>query len=391
MACLEHNLFRYPYACFQEEQDDITVHVTRDVNDEMAFTVREIKRLVREKGYRYQDIAVVTGDIEQYSDAAKRSFSGAGIPCFIDYKKDILNNPFVEMLRAAIAVVVEDFSYESVFRYLRTGLSDIKEEDTDLLENYVLATGVRGCSRYKEPFTRGYKSREKVDQERINQARAQVIGELLPLYTALKDKDKTLADYTRALYELGVRLNAGKKLKEEFNRFNEAGLPLIAKEYEQVYRIVMELYDQMVLLLGTEHCTAGEFQEILESGLMEVKVGLIPPGIDEVVIGDTERTRLKGIKVLFFVGVNEGIIPKTIGSGGILSDIERELLINNDIELAPTKRQQAFTEQFYIYLNMTKPKEKLYITYHKVNGEGKAVNPSFLIGRLRQIFPELLL
>ena len=84
---------------------------------------REIKRLVREEHYRYRDIAVVTGDIEQYGEIIKRKFIEAKIPCFIDYKKDILNNPFVELLRSALSVVSEDFNYESVFRYLRTGLT----------------------------------------------------------------------------------------------------------------------------------------------------------------------------------------------------------------------------------------------------------------------------
>jgi len=391
LASLEHNLFRFPYECYEKEQEDITIHVTKDAGEEVTFVAREIKRLVREKGYRYQDIAVVSGDIKQYGMLAKRSFSKIGIPCFIDYKKDILNNPFACLLRSAIAIVNEDFSYESVFRYLRTGLSGLEVEDIDLLENYILATGIRGNSRYKEPFARVFRSRENIDLERINMARAQVIKEILPFYMALKDKEKTLKDYTMALYELGVGLSIEQKLKAYCKRFNEECMPLIAKEYEQIYRIVMELYDQMVLLLGEEHCTPLEFGEILETGLMEAKVGLIPPGVDEVVIGDTERTRLKGIKVLFFIGVNEGIVPKTIGSGGILSDIERELLINNDIELAPTKRQQAFTEQFYIYINMTKPKDKLYITYHKINGEGKSANPSFLIGKLQQLFKNIKL
>jgi ATP-dependent helicase/nuclease subunit B len=391
LAFLEHNLFRYPYECFEKEQSDISLHVTKDAGDEITFVSREIKRLIREKGYRYQDIAIVTGDIEQYGRIAKHVFTQAGIPCFIDYKKDILNNPFACLLRSAIAIVNEDFSYESVLRYLRSGLSSLLEEDIDLLENYILATGIRGNKRYQEPFTRRYKSSETIDLERINQARNQFMEEILPLYSVLKDKDKTLKDYTLALYELGVRLNAEQKLESLGKEFHEKHLPLIAKEYEQIYRIVMELYDQMVLLLGTEQISPAEFGEILETGLMEAKVGLIPPGVDEVVVGDTERTRLKGIKALFFIGVNEGIVPKSIGSGGILSDIERELLINNNIELAPTKRQLAFTEQFYIYLNMTKPKERLYITYHKVNGEGKSVNPSFIIGKLKQMFQTIKL
>ncbi len=389
LASLEHNLFRYPYKVYDGIQEDITIHATRDANSEIDFVAREISRLVREEGYRYCDIAVVSGDIEEYGRIVKRSFNISKIPCFIDYKKDILNNPFVELLRAAIVIVSEDFSYEGVFRFIKTGLTGFEKEDIDLLENYVLATGIRGVKRWKEEFTRGYRTRETIDMTRINKIREKFVEDILPLYEVLKDKEKTLRDFTTALYELGVRLNIEQKLEAYRQRFLESGLPLIAKEFEQVYRIIMELYDQMVLLLGEEHCTLKEFGEILDTGLVEVKVGLIPPGVDEVVIGDTERTRLKDIRVLFFLGVNEGIVPKVIGSGGILSDIERELLISNNIELAPTKRQQAYQEQFYIYLNMTKPKDRLYISYHKLNNEGKSVNPSFLIGKLKQLFPNI--
>ena len=389
LAALEHNLFRYPYDSYEMEQGDIRIHCTRDRNAEVAFAAREIKRLVREEGYRYRDIAVVTGDIKEYGRIAKRLFLQAEIPCFIDYKKDILSNPFVELLRAAVVVISEDFSYEGVFRYLRSGMTECTEAEIDVLENYVLATGIRGHKRWAEPFVRRYRSRQPLQLDVINEIRIKFMEEIEPLYVVLKDREKTLRDYTTALYQLGVSLKIEQKLEQYRINFVEAGQPLIAKEFEQVYRIVMDLYDQMVLLLGDEKCSLKEFGEILDTGFVEVKVGLIPPGVDEVVIGDTERTRLKDIRALFFIGVNEGIIPKAIGTGGILSDIERELLINNDIELAPTKRQQAFTDQFYIYLNMTKPKEKLYITYHKVNDEGKSVNPSFIINKVKQLFPKL--
>jgi ATP-dependent helicase/nuclease subunit B len=259
----------------------------------------------------------------------------------------------------------------------------------DLLENYILATGIRGNKRYQEPFTRSYRSREKVDLKQINEARMILAGEIAPLYEVLKDKEKTVRDYTGALYDLGIRLRIEQKLEIYRQQFEEKALPLLAKEFEQIYGIVMALYDQMVLLLGMEHCSLREFGEILDTGLVEVKVGLIPPGIDGIVVGDTERTRLKDIKVLFFVGVNEGIVPKSLSSGGILSDMERELLINHEIELAPTKRQQAFTEQFYLYLSMTKPKDRLYVSFHKVNEEGKSINPSFLIQKLMQLFPKI--
>jgi len=389
LAFLEHNLFRYPYGVFKEKQDEISIRSVKNPEGEMAFVVREIKRLVREEGYRYSDIAVVTGDIERYGRLARHYFSRAGIPCFIDYKREILGNPFVIFLRSATLIATEDYSYESVFGYLRSGLSNISSEEADLLEDYVLAMGIRGAKRYLAPFTGTFGRKKAVDLDELNLVRQKLVDEVHPLYEVLKDKDKTVMDYTKALYELGVRLNIPEKLERLCDNFRNLNLPLLAKEYEQIYRIVMDLYDQIVLLLGNEQISLREYCEILDAGFAEAKVGLIPPGMDEVVIGDTERTRLKNIRALFFVGVNEGIVPKIIGSGGILSDAERELLTENGIELAPTIRQQAFTGQFYIYLNVTKPKDKLYLTFHRVNEEGKTVAPSFLIGKLQSYFRDL--
>lgn len=386
LAFLERNLFRYPYEVYKDEQDEISIHGAKNPESEIAFVVREIKRLVREEGYRYRDIAVVTGDIERYGRLAKYYFAQSGIPCFIDYKREILGNPFVVLIRSAIQIAAEDYSYEGVFAYLRSGLSDISQEEVDILEDYIIAMGIRGSKRYQEPFTRSFDRNKTIDLKRINLIRDKLIHEVGPLYEILKDKDKTVAQYTQGLYELGILLRVWDKLEELNNYFKEQELALMSKEYEQVYRIVMELYDQIVLLLGDECIGLKEYGEVLETGLVEAKVGLIPPGMDEVVFGDTQRTRLKDIRALFFVGVNEGIVPKVIGSGGILSDIDRELLVGSGIELAPTKRQQAFTENFYIYLSMTKPKERLYITHHRVNEEGKSVGPSYLIGKLMTYF-----
>lgn len=389
LASLERNLFRYPYECYEKETEELSIHAAKDRNMEIAFVAGEINRLVREEGYRYQEIAVVSGDVENYSRVIKKCFQTANIPCFIDYKREVINNPFAELLRSAIAIVNEDFSYESIFRYLRTGLTGIEIEGIDRLENYILATGIRGKKRWSEPFVRSYKTKEPVNLEQMNIIRLEILDQIIPLYETLKASENNIKDYILALYDLGIRLKVEKQLLRFHDTFINNNTPLLAKEFEQIYRIVMELYDQIILLLGTEHCNIKEFSEILETGLGEAKVGLIPPGVDEVVVGDTERTRLKDIKVVFFIGVNEGVIPKTIGNGGILSDMEREMLISNNIELAPTRRQKAFTDQFYIYLNMTKPQDKLYVTYYKVNEEGKSVNPSFLIGKLQQLFKKI--
>lgn len=389
LAALEHNLFRYPMKNYEEEQEDITIHSAMDADGEVNFVIREIKRLLREEGYRYKDIAVVTGDIEGYGRIFRRHMEAAGIPCFIDNKKDILSNSYVEYLRSAIEIVVRDYSYESMFRYLRCGMSGLSMEEVDELENYVVALGIRGHGMWTTEWKGTYRSKEPIDLERINTLKNRVINDLEQLYEVLSNSDATVLDFTKALYEFGVQQNVFVQLMDFAAKFKERELPLLAKEYEQIYRIVMELFDQFVELLGDEVMSLSEYDKILESGLSEAKVGLIPPGMDQIVVGDTTRTRLKDIKTLFFVGVNDGVIPGGNQGGGILSDMDRELFAENDFELAPTKRQNAYMEQFYLYLNMTKPQNRLYVTYCKVGGDGKAKRPSYLIGKLMKMYPKL--
>ncbi len=390
LASLEHNIFRYPAKTYSEDQDNIRIHVARDAKHEVGFVVREIKRLVREEQYRYQDIAVVTGEITGFGRLIGREFEKAGIPCFIDNKKDVLSNPFVELLRSILDIVKKDFDYESIFRYLRSGMVYYSTDDIDILENYIIALGIRGHKTWLNAWTRTYRGQKDGELTLINEVRIKIMEEIQPLYEVLSDRTKNVREITTALYAFGVRSQAEEKLEAFRQTFENQNMLSSAKEYQQIYSIVLELYDKLVELLGEEILPLKEYIEIFEAGLCEAKVGLIPPGLDQVVVGDIERTRLKDIKALFFVGVNDTIIPRSNAGGGILSDMERQLFADHKIEMAPTKRQAAYMEQFYLYLNITKPQEKLYLTYSKLGEDGKSIRPSYLLEKIKKMFPTLV-
>ncbi|MGB8454913.1 MAG: helicase-exonuclease AddAB subunit AddB [Anaerocolumna sp.] len=389
LAALEANIFRYPAKTYKEEQTNISIHAARDIRQEAAFVIREIKELVRQKQYRYQDIAVVTGDIASYGRELGRELDKAGIPCFIDHKRDILSNPFVEMIRSVLDIIQNNFDYESIFRYFRCGLAAFDRSEVDIMENYVIALGIRGYHKWQTNWTRTYRGQKEGELTRINEIRQAFYEELNPLYEILSDRTKNVKEYTFALYEFGVRMDAAGKLGAFSDEFSNQNMLGAAREYEQIYGIVIELYEKLAELLGDEVITLREYIEVLEAGLTEAKVGLIPPGLDQIMVGDIERTRLKDIKALFFAGVNDGIIPKSNGGGGILTDMERQLLADNKVEMAPTMRQAVFTEKFYLYLNMTKPQERLYISYSKLDGGGKLIRPSYIIETIKKLFPEL--
>ena len=380
LAHLEKQLFRYPLKPYEESQKDsipaIQIREAMSPAGEVRGACILIKKLVLEQNYSYRDIAVVTGELETYGDFFEREAATYDIPVFIDRTRGILLNPFLEYIRSALRIVLQNFSYESVFHYLRSGLADFTMEETDLLENYILATGIKGRKKWGELFTRNA-------TEQINELRARLYGQMTPLL----QKQETASGYVKALYEFIVAGRIQEKLLTFEEQFRADGEEERAKEYAQIYRLVMELLTQIEGLLKEETMTLQEFADILDSGFAEIEVGTIPGGVDRVIVGDMERTRLNQVKVLLFLGVNDGNIPRNANKGGIISDIDREFLKDSDIELAPTPRQQMFTQRLYLYMNMTKPSERLYLSYARISSDGKTLRPSYLIDTVKALFP----
>lgn len=379
-----------PAAGYEAKQQGIYISVAPNPRAELEETVRLIRRMVREEGMRYQDFAVLTGDLSVYGTYAREIFEKCGVPYFVDEKHSVLMNPFVEFLRAAIEMVVQSFSYESVFRYLRCGLSSLDREETDAMENYVLALGIRGLKAYGETWTRGYRGIKPDEVPQRNLLREKFYAEVQPFAERMKKKDATVRERTEALYALAVQNQMQEKLEERRQQFEQQGQEAFAKEYSQIYGIVMELLDKIVEVLGEEKMTLAEYQEILEAGFAEASVGIIPPTADQVLIGDNERSRLKDIRVLFFVGVNDGLIPRHDAGGGILSEYDREELERADAKLSPTARETMYQQKFHLYRNLTKPSERLYLSFAKAGASGEAQNPSYLINEIRKLFPEIL-
>lgn len=380
LAHLEKQLFRYPLKPYEDSQKDsipaIQIREAMSPAGEVRGACILIKKLVLEQNYSYRDIAVVTGELETYGDFFEREAATYDIPVFIDRTRGILLNPFLEYIRSALRIVLQNFSYESVFHYLRSGLADFTMEETDLLENYILATGIKGRKKWGELFTRNA-------TEQINELRERLYGQMTPLL----QKQETASGYVKALYEFIVAGRIQEKLLIFEEQFRADGEEERAKEYAQIYRLVMELLNQIEGLLREEAMTLQEFADILDSGFAEIEVGTIPGGVDRVIVGDMERTRLNQVKVLLFLGVNDGNIPRNANKGGIISDIDREFLKDSDIELAPTPRQQMFTQRLYLYMNMTKPSERLYLSYARISSDGKTLRPSYLIDTVKALFP----
>ena len=394
---LEQQLFRYPVKVWEGEPEGVSIHILRQPEQEVAFLAMEMMRLRQQKDFRYRDVAVVTGDLGIYGMLVREEFARLGIPCFVDQKKSILTNSYVDMLCAVLDVLLKDFDYANCMRYLKSTFSGVDPDQANLVDNFLLATGIRGHKRWQQEWDGTYVYRRKREEiateaiENINQVRGLLWDRLGFLYEQLGRGKHTVREYAELLCDFMEQQGHYIQIQDLVDRFREQDDPESAREYEQVYEIVINVLDRLVELMGTESMLLPEFSEIFHTGLEEARIGLIPPGVDQVVVGDLNRTRLAGIRYLFFLGLNDGNIPQAKGSGGILSETERTFLTEAEFELAPTSREQIYTEQFYLYLGLTKPSKHLYLTYSETANDGSALRPSYLISQVSKIFPDMKL
>lgn len=388
---LEENLFRYPYCVWNQEVSHIHLQVMRTQRQELHQIARQIRAMVRTGNYRFRDIAVIHGNLEELEPYAEELFPKLGIPYFIDTNQNIYMNPCLESIRAILEISGQDYSYESVFRFLKTGVVGIEAETLEQLENYVIKRGIRGYSWWKKSFSEEAvaKTTENSTLQKVLLCGRQVIQLLEPVISGLQQAKK-VQDYVNIIQSFLRQLKMEEQLQAAISAFEVEGNYIQAKSYSQIYGKLEEIWEKMLSILGTEEMKLEEFQSLLETGLDEISLGVIPPSLDQVTVGDIERTRLNHIKVLFVMGINDGIIPRVTKGSGILSEADRGIL-GQTLELAPDARMRIFTEQFYLYQNLTKPSEHLYLSYHAQDADGNEVLPAYVIGRMQRLFPQLKL
>lgn len=388
LAFLEKNYF---YGYYKKSPDHEGIHIcscaTRE--SEMTYAAGQILSLVREKGLRYRDIAIVTNAMSAYEKGLKGILSEAGIPCFVDSRRDIASHPLIGLVNSLLECVVYDFRYESVFSYLKTGLTPMAQEDMDILENYVLAYGIKGYKWKKDVWTYGFQPGQEAEQAYLNNLRAQVMMPFASLLALKRKKNLPLRDWVTALVVQLDTLGIAEKLTALSEAAAAKGNAAKAEEHRQIWQILMDVLQKAVEILGDAPMSLDTFARILSAGLEESSMGLIPPTADSLLVGDIERSRLPDIKALLVLGVNDGILPAPAENTGIFTETEREALTAAGMELAPDGKRKLFEEQFLIYRGLTKPSHALYLTYANGDTEGKALFPSSLIARIAKMYPTL--
>ncbi|MDF2881507.1 MAG: ATP-dependent helicase [Clostridiaceae bacterium] len=394
---LEKYMFAYPFKVYEKDVNNLSIMKALNRYNEVEDTAREIISLCRDKGYRYKDIAVVSGDLEQYENIVKAIFTEYEIPYFIDAKRGIENNQLIIYIISAMEIHARHWSYESVFRYLKTGLSNITVDEIDLLENYVLKNGIKGSMWLDEgkweyglryDFTEEERALEELNLDKINDIRKKVAEPLQLFHSELK-KSKTAKKLCEVLYNFLIGNSTGDKLQLWIEQFKTQHELDKANAYRQIWNIVMEVLDQVAEILGEDKINIDEFSKVLHAGFQQYEIGLIPPALDQILVSSVYRLKSHEIKALFLLGVNDGIFPKGKNEEGILNDSDRIMLRESGMELGNNTKEDAFEENFQVYSILTSVSDYVRLSYSISDIEGKSMRPSIIISRLKKIYGKL--
>ncbi|AVK49072.1 helicase-exonuclease AddAB subunit AddB [Clostridium sp. MF28] len=390
---IEKYFFSYPFNEYDKTPERITLYKASNIYDEIERVSKSITSLVREKGYRYRDISVVCRNIDDYEKIISVIFKDYNIPYFLDKKIQLLSNPLIVLISSAFEILLKNWSYESVFKYLKSGLTGIDNSYIDRLENFILEYGVKG---YK------WTSREIVnekwfignseltdDKVLIAEIMEEIRYPLMIFHNKINGKHK-VKDICSAIYEFLVDVKVFDRINEWIKNFEELGLEDKVKEYSQVESIVIDILDQAVDVIGEERLEYSEFFRILSSGFANEEIGIIPVALDQVNIGDIARIKGRDVKVLYIVGINDGVLPASKKEEGLLSDRDRITLGEVGINLSSTTRNKVFEEQYLLYIALTISSEYLMLSYPMADFEGKSLRPSIVISRIKKIFPNLI-
>jgi ATP-dependent helicase/nuclease subunit B len=397
LSFLEDNYFKYPNKKQKQATCDIDIFTSINVYSEIENVAKEIIKLCREDGYRYKDIAIVARNLDTYEKIVRVIFKSFDIPFFIDKKHEVSNNPLIKLINGLFEIISGNWSYEAVFGYLKTRLTDLKDFELDTLENYCLACGIRGSSwtmagdwRHSSAIFSDIVDVEYTEEFyiKINEIRRRIVTPILTFCEKAKGKKRPIEICT-ALYEFLCELGIPDRIESDIEFLKSQGELAMANEYSQVYGIVMELLDQLVEVLDDKGMSIDTFSKILSIGFSEYQTGSIPPSLDRVMVGSVDRTRTDDIRALFIIGVNDGVFPSSSFEEGILSDSDRNFLRKIGLVLADDTTSKAFDEQFLIYRTLSTAREKLKISYPIADLEGRGMRPSIIISRLKKIFPNI--
>ncbi len=377
---IEKNMFSINSETFNKTTDDIHIYSSLNSYTETEKIASEIISLVRDSGYRWKDIAVAVGDMDSYGINVKKVFTQYEIPFFLDKKRDINGNPLVKFILSLLDMYVFNFKHDSVFEFLKTGFSSLNYDEVMKLENFSLRYGIEG-----EKWFRPFKFNAN-DIDYFNKLREKFTKDLKVPRKNFKQLNNAY-DITLLLFEFLNVYKVQEKIEKQVSIFKRDGMYELSSENAQVWNFVIDILEQ-IILTGTDLLiNPYEYRKMIQAGFNEVKISIIPPTLDKVTVGGIDKISLKSYRALFVAGANEGKLDSKKNEKGLLLDDERDFLAKSGIKILKNSDYYLYKEKHLLYKVFTSFNEKLFLSYPLGTLEGKSLQPSMYVERLKQLFP----
>ena len=383
LSHLQREIYAYPHHGYQGDVSGLGIFAATTIYQEVERAAAEIMRLAREAQLRWRDMVVICSDMDRYGHLIGRSFQEYGIPFFTDNKRDIMTHPLVEYILSLLDMFIKNYRPLDVLRYLKTALTDLQIDEVEILENYAITYGIKG-GQWKREFNLG----KDQPLEELNLWRHSFMDPVANMEEVVRQAT-TVGDYTAGLYDYLQHQDIFVRLEEWIDELKAQGKYEQVYEHTQIWNIVMRIFDQTVDIMGDQPGTLAEYRRILEAGFASYQLGLIPTTVDQVLIGNIEHLKSRGVKALFVLGINDGLLPSVSVLDGLLLEEERSALIEKGLELPGARQRKLEEERLSIYSMLSKPDDVLWISYARADGEGHSLRPSILIDRLTRLFPGL--
>ena len=385
---LSKNLYNTKSTKYGKNVENVSLFLAKNEYSEVENVAKKIQNLVRKEKMRYRDISIITKNIENYSSLVRAIFRKYDIPVFIDEKRDLNQNIIVQYILSILEILTKNFSFESVFSYIKLGFLDYEKEEIFKLENYCSKWGIKQ-NKFKKDFTYEIDDENKKKEiERLNEIRKEIINPLVKLQEEIK-YERTVKNITILLYNFLLSQDIEGKLSKKIKELEEKGLIDLAREYKESYSIIIDIFDEMILIFNEEKLSIDKYQKILKIGLKNSGLGKIPGTADQVILGDVDRSRSHKVRVVFILGLNDGIFPSSNKDEGFLNDDDRKILKQNGIELAKNTIEQLYDDKFNIYKAFTTAEEKIYLSYSSSDKDGKSLRPSILVTQIKKMYPNI--
>jgi ATP-dependent helicase/nuclease subunit B len=383
--------------------EDVELVEAPDRRGEVDAAARRIRALLR-AGLRLRDIGVLVRDLEEYHELITSSFREHDICFFADRRRIAAHHPLLQFTRAVFQIARQSWPHEAMMTLLKSGLAGLTPDEADQMENYVLLHRIHAgawCDdapwRFSRSLTRGRDDdelppAERIEVERMDALRRKVARPLAAFADSFRGRGatpirQTVVELFNLFQAFGVRETIARWIAQAkaANDLEQSG------EHEQVWAELMSLFDQLVDLLGEQSVALADFVEILESGLEQFDLALAPPRVDQVLVGQVDRTRTPRWDTVFLLGLSEGQFPKIAREDSVLSDGERAALRRRDLDVDPDSERRLLDENLLGYIGFTCAGKRLVVTRAIASEDGKPLAPSPLWGRLRGMFSEVKL